>query len=80
VYCFDVAEICPRNATGKSLEINGETDRRHFLLRATLPTIVLKRHPLGALKSKSAPRVLDMFGTIYYGKYERTFYQAVVSC
>jgi hypothetical protein len=35
---------------------------------ATLPAIVFQRHPLGALKSKSAARVLDKFGTVYYGK------------
>jgi putative transposase len=31
---------------------------------------------IGALKSKSAARVLDKFGTVYYGKHERTFWSS----
>jgi len=39
------------------------------------PTIVLS-DMVGALKSKSAARVLDKFGTVYYGKHERTFWSS----
>ena len=31
---------------------------------------------IGALKSKCAASVLDKFGTVYYGKHERTFWSS----
>ena len=31
---------------------------------------------IGALKSKSAARVHDKFGTVYYGKHERTLWSS----
>jgi len=55
-------------------EINGDADHIHFLLRYP-PTIVLS-DMIGALKSKSAAKVLDKFGTVYYGKHERTFWSS----
>jgi putative transposase len=39
------------------------------------PTIVLS-DMVGALKSKSSARVLDQFGTLFYGKHERTFWSS----
>jgi REP element-mobilizing transposase RayT len=31
---------------------------------------------IGALKSKSAAKVLNEFGTVYYGKHERIFWSS----
>ena len=46
----------------------------NFLMRYP-PTIVLS-DMIGALKSKSAARVLDKFGSVYYGKHARTFWSS----
>ena len=55
-------------------EINGQIDHIHFLLRYP-PTIILS-DMIGALKSKSAAKVLDEFGEVYYGKHARTFWSS----
>jgi putative transposase len=55
-------------------EINSETDHIHFLLRYP-PTVILSEM-IGALKSKSAAKVLDKFGEVYYGKHARTFWSS----
>ena len=67
-------DTLPPHATAKVAEINGDTDHIHFLMRYP-PTIVLS-DMVGALKSKSSAGVLDKFGTLFYGKYERTFWSS----
>jgi putative transposase len=55
-------------------ETGGEADHIHFLLRYP-PTANLS-DLVGALKSKSSSRLLDQFGSVYYGKHSRTFWSS----
>jgi putative transposase len=73
-FLFDIMRQLAAERNCEITEINGETDHIHFLMRYP-PTIVLS-DMVGALKSKSSASVLDKFGTLFYGKHERTFWSS----
>jgi putative transposase len=56
------------------LEINGEEDHVHFLLKHP-PTTALSEI-VGKLKSKSSKALLDKFGSFLYGKLNRTVWSS----
>lgn len=56
------------------LEISGEEDHIHFLLKYP-PTATLSE-VVGKLKSKSSKALLDKFGSFLYGKLKRTVWSS----
>jgi len=73
-FLFETLRLVATEVDCKIAEINGEDDHIHFLLEAP-PSICLS-DTIGKLKSKSASALLDKFGSVFWGKHERTVWSS----
>jgi putative transposase len=73
-FLYESLRLTAKEVNCEIVEINGEPDHIHFLLRYP-PTVELSAI-VGILKSKSAKTLLDKFGSFFQGKHSRTVWSS----